>query len=603
MSKIKDNIIRVFNRIFRRNSFPMLANVSKQNYDEYHTTYDTLSKIFGELDDIEAYLVGGISSAIQTNQDLYRQNSDIDIMCKEEDLPKIIKKSQEIGYSIEDKRRIKTNNVIDINGDFKVGCHDINTSIKNSNLLGVGLFVYKINNNEVTTYSYAFDEKIGKFVCTEKVIPKELFDMIYNNTPVDYKGIQLKTQSKEYTYMSKSRGTRAKDKLDASIIEPTLDEKSMEKISKIRELEARTKEYRLVFDENGKIESRHRLPSLEDKVNSFLTSLYVSSSTKTPEQIVNDVLQSEQYSRTIIEHPEINLLINQWQEKTKNYTYRDKIRLITIDYSQKLQSYDRKAIDNVLDFLQRRHKNHEKNNDDIELDAEAAKIFELMTEYGQAIKRIFVDNNIDITHITSIAPEQLERGVLRKSIDRANNYETERVNGVFASSSPIDGNNPYIVRNSSGMIILGKSTYIYGSDNIEVTQDLEGKKHAMLRQPNYIYHINPNRFNPVCNLTIDSRSHEPIFEFSEEWISDSEVDISDHSQVRNIEQVKDVTSLLEHYTILCDTQSQGIGMKARQSKSKDEALKFIAIKIKDGSVRNINQETGINYKDLSSIER
>lgn len=377
----------------------------------------------------------------------------------------------------------------------------------------------------------------------------------------------------------------------------------MEKISKIRELEARTKEYRLVFDENGKIESRHRLPSLEDKVNSFLTSLYVSSSTKTPEQIVNDVLQSEQYSRVIIEHPEINLLINQWQEKTKNYTYRDKIRLITIDYSQKLQSYDRKAIDNVLDFLQRRHKNHGKNNDDIELDAEAAKIFELMTEYGQAIKRIFVDNNIDITHITSIAPEQLERGVLRKSIDRANNYETERVNGVFASSSPIDGNNPYIARNSSGMIILGKSTYIYGSDNIEVTQDLEGKKHAMLRQPNYIYHINPNRFNPVCNLTIDSRSHEPIFEFSEEWISDSEVDISDNSQVRNIEQVKDVTSLLEHYTILCDTQSQGIGMKARQSKSKDEALEFIAIKIKDGSVRNINQETGINYRDLSSIER
>ena len=603
MPKIKDNIIRVFNRIFRRNSFPMLANVSKQNYDEYHTTYDTLSKIFGELDDIEAYLVGGISSAIQTNQDLYRKNSDIDIMSKEEDLPKIIKKLQEIGYSIEDKRGIKTNNIIDINGDFKVGCHDINTSIKNSNLLGVGLFVYKINNNEVTTYSYAFDERIGKFVGTEKVIPKELFDMIYNNTPVDYKGIQLKTQSKEYTYMSKSRGTRAKDKLDASIIEPTLDEKSMEKISKIRELEARTNKYRLVFDKNGKIESRHRLPSLEDKVNSFLTSLYISSSTKTPQQIVNDVLQSEQYSRVIIEHPEINSLINEWQEKTKHYTYRDKIRLINIDYSQKLQGFDKKAIDNALDFLQRRHQNHGKNNDDIELDPEASKIFELMTEYGQSIKRIFVDNNIDITHITSIAPEKLEGGVLRKSIDRANNYETERVNGVFASSSSIDGNNPYIARNSSGMIILGKSTYIYGSDNIEVTQDSEGKKHAMLRQPNYIYHINPNRFNPVCNLTIDPRSHEPIFEFSEEWISDSEVDISDHSQVRNIEQVKDVTSLLEHYTILCDTQSQGIGMKVRQSKSKDEELKFIAIKIKDGSVRNINQETGINYRDLSSIER
>ena len=603
MPKIKDNIIRMFNRIFRRNNFPMLANVSKQNYDEYHTTYDTLSKIFGELDDIDAYLVGGISSAIQTNQDLYRQNSDIDIMCKEEDLPKIIKKLQEIGYSIEDKRGIKTNNTIDINGDFKVGCHDINTRINNSNLLGVGLFVYKINKDEVTTYSYAFDERIGRFVGTEKVIPKELFDMIYNNTPVDYKGIKLKTQSKEYTYMSKSRGIREKDKLDASIIEPTLDEKSMEKISKIRELEARKKEYKLVFDKDGNIESRHRVPSLEDKVNSLLTSLYISSSTKTPEQIVNDVLQSEQYSRVIIEHPEINSLINEWKEKTNHYTFRDKIRLITIDYSQKLQGFDRKAIDNALDFLQRRHQNHGKNSDDIELAPEASKIFELMTEYGQAIKRVFVDNNIDITHITSIAPEQLEGGVLRRSIDRANNYETERANGVFASSSPIDGNNPYIARNSSGMIILGKSTYIYGNDNIEVTQDSERKKHAMLRQPNFIYHINPDRFNPVCNLTIDPRSHEPIFEFSEEWISDSDVDISDHSQVRSIEQVKDVTSLLEHYTILCDTQSQGIGMKARQSKTKDEALKFIAMQIKDGSVRNINQETGINDRDLSSIER
>lgn len=362
--------------------------------------------------------------------------------------------------------------------------------------------------------------------------------------------------------------------IDASVIEPTLDS-----------------------------ESREKIPSLEDKVNSYLNSIYVKSSTKTPEQIINDVLQSEEYSRVVIEHPEIDSLIKEWREKTKHYTYKDKIRLITNDYNRRLQAFDRKTINNALDFLQRRYQNQGNDIDDIELDSEAKEIFELMTEYGQSIKRIFVDNDIDITHITSIAPEQLEGGVLRKSIDRANNYETERVDGVFASSTPVDGNNPHIARNSSGMIILGKSTYIYGNDNIEVTQDLEGKKHAMLRQPNYIYHINPDRFNPVCNLTVDPRSHEPIFEFSEEWISNSEVDISDHSQVRSIEQVKDVTSLLEYYTILCDTQSQGIGMKARQSKTKDEALKFVAMKIKEGSVRNINQETGINYRELSSVER
>ena len=345
MPKLKDNIIKIFNRIFRKNNFPMIANVSKQNYDKYHRTYDTLAKVFGELDDIDAYLIGGISSAIQTNQDLYRQNSDLDIMCKEEDLPKIIKKLQEIGYSIEDKRGIKTNNIIDSNGIFKVLCHDINAKIKNSFLLSVGLFVYKIHNDEVTTYSYAFDERIGRFVGTEKVISKELFDMIYNNTAVDYKGIKLKTNSKEYTYMSKSKGTREKDKLDASIIEPTLDKRSIEKISRIRELKSKTKEYKLLFDKDGKIESRIRVPSLEDKVNSYLTSLYMKSSTKTPEQIVNDVLQSEQYNRVVINHPEINLLIDKWKEKAKHYTYEGTIRLVSDDYTKRVQDFDKKEID------------------------------------------------------------------------------------------------------------------------------------------------------------------------------------------------------------------------------------------------------------------
>lgn len=149
--------------------------------------------------------------------------------------------------------------------------------------------------------------------------------------------------------------------------------------------------------------------------------------------------------------------------------------MITNDYNRRLNAFDRKAIDNALEFLQRRHQNQGKAIDDIELDSEAKEIFELMTEYGQSIKRVFVDNGIDITHITSIAPEKLDGGVLRKSIDRANNYETERVDWVFASSSPFDGNNLYIARNSSGMIRLGKSVYIYGGDNIDVTQDSEGK--------------------------------------------------------------------------------------------------------------------------------
>lgn len=289
--------------------------------------------------------------------------------------------------------------------------------------------------------------------------------------------------------------------------------------------------------------------------------------------------------------------------QTNDYAYQNKIDLLTRKYSKQLESYSKKSINNTLDFLQRRRKNHGRDNDDIKINDEAKEILGLMKEYGEEIKKIFVENNIDITHITSVSPKELEGGIIRKSIDRPNNYETERVDGVFASSSPIKGNNPYIARNSSGMIRLGESTYIYGGDNIEVVSDKEEKKHAMLRNPNFIYYINPENFTPVCNLKRSPYTNKPTFEFSEEWISDTEIDISSPNQIRKIEEVRDVTKLLEHFTILCDVNSQGIGVKAIQTGNKQEALDVIKKGIENGSIRNINEEIGINVIQISSQDR
>lgn len=334
--------------------------------------------------------------------------------------------------------------------------------------------------------------------------------------------------------------------------------------------------------------------NIEDIVNEKLDTLYMKSTTKTPEEIVEDIIKSHAYSKVIVEHPETKLLLDNWKEKSKNYTYRDKIRLIGEEYSKKLQDFDKKDIDNAISFLKKRYKNHGRDNEDIELSDKAKKIFDLRTEYGKKIKKIFVDNNIDLTHITSIPPKELEGGVLRKSIDVLNMYETERVDAVFASSTPIDGKNPYIAWKDGELVKLGNSEYIYGNDNIEITKDSEGNNHAMLKEPNYIYHISPEKFEPVCNFTIDKTTNDPVFEFSDEWISDIEVDISDNNQVRKVEEVRDVTSILENYTILCDKYSQRIGMKVMTFKNKEEGMKFIAEKIREGSVRNINEETGIN---------
>ena len=349
-------------------------------------------------------------------------------------------------------------------------------------------------------------------------------------------------------------------------------------------------------------ESINRNNDFEDEVYEKLDRLYMKSTTKTPEQIVEDILEKEEYSKIINKYPKTKFLLDKWKEKSKDYTYMDKIRLIGEDYSRKLQDFDKKAIDNAINFLKRRYQNHGRDNEDIELTDNAKKIFELKTEYGNDIKKIFVDNNIELTHITSISPEKLEGGVIRKSFGVLNNYETEIVDAVFASSTPVDGNNPYIAWKDGELVKLGDSEYIYGNDSIEITKDSEGKNHAMLKEPNYIYHISPEKFEPVCNFTIDKITNEPAFEFSDEWTSDTEVDISDNNQVKKIEEVRDVTSLLENYTILCDKYSQRIGMKAIKFGNEKEGMQFIIEKIKEGSVRYINGEAGINARYNKKLE-
>ena len=356
------------------------------------------------------------------------------------------------------------------------------------------------------------------------------------------------------------------------------------------------------MNEIWKNELINRNNDFEDEVYEKLDRLYMKSTTKTPEQIVEDILEKEEYIKIINKYLKTKFLLDKWKEKSKDYTYMDKIRLIGEDYSKKLQEFDKKDIDNAISFLKRRYENHGRDNDDIELSDEAKKIFELKTEYGNDIKKIFSDNNIELTHITSISPEKLEGGVLRKSIDSLNMYETERVDAVFASSTPVAGNNPYIAWKDGELVKLGDSEYIYGNDNIEIIKDSEGKNHAMLKEPNYIYHISPEKFEPVCNFTIDKTTNEPVFEFSDEWISDTEVDISDNKQVKKIEEVRDVTSLLENYTILCDKYSQRIGMKAIKFGNEKEEMQFIIEKIKEGSVRYINGEAGINAKYNKKLE-
>ena len=91
---------------------------------------------------------------------------------------------------------------------------------------------------------------------------------------------------------------------------------------------------------------------------------------------------------------------------------------------------------------------------------------------------------------------------------------------------------------------------------------------------------------------------EYLFDIEEDHINDNFKQISKVY----IAKVKDVTNILENNTILCDKHNKRIGIQAKNCKSREKRMQFIAEKIQEGSVRYINGEAGINARYNRKLE-
>lgn len=280
------------------------------------------------------------------------------------------------------------------------------------------------------------------------------------------------------------------------------------------------------------------------------------------------------------------------------------------EYNEKLKDFRQESIQAALQFLMECKEtihNDEQNgiNKNFSLsidtlDDETKEIFSLMEQMKKDIKQIYIENKGVLTHITTVAPEKLESGKIRKSNNRANNYGTEKGDWVFASSEPIDGRNAYIAR-QEGMILIGKDIYIYGGDIIENVADEYGDKHAVLRSPNYIYEINPENFTPVMTLQ-KNMDGKTFFQFSHEWTSETDIDITDQNQVSGVRTITDVTDVVKHYQVLCDTKKYEkdeklIGIIIKEQQSIEEAQEILREHLQSGELRYINGECGINQDE------
>lgn len=265
------------------------------------------------------------------------------------------------------------------------------------------------------------------------------------------------------------------------------------------------------------------------------------------------------------------------------------------EYAEILRQESPEAISRVLIFFEKARRDVKSNkrislNEEIEkLDEDSRRIIDLMDRYKRDIKQIFIESGEMITHITTVPPEKLIGGKIMRSRSRANNYETEVGDWVFASSEPVDATNAYIARKpGTGMICITPELYIFGGNNIEV---INGR--AVLKEPNYIYTINPQNFTPVVALIRDVDGI-PSFEFSEEWTSEYDVDIKDKNQVTKVTEVSDITELVKNIHVLCDVHMAGIGLKMLRSGNKSVAIDLLIESVRNGLLRYINGECKIN---------
>lgn len=286
---------------------------------------------------------------------------------------------------------------------------------------------------------------------------------------------------------------------------------------------------------------------------------------------------------------------------------RHELEKIVLKYKNILSIEESKDIDKILNLLEQKRKEVKMFRKNVSLsenqyvsDESVKRILELMKTFSEEIKQLFVSNGEMLSHITTVPPEMMADGKILRSRNRANNYETEAGDWTFASSEPLDGKNLYVARKPHfGMVYITPEIYIYGGNNFEVLKNENGESKILLKYPNYAYTINPKNFMPVVTLKKDKEG-KPYFEFSEEWISDDDIDITDKLQVSDVKEIRDVTEIIKIYQIFCDVDLAGIAHNVCSVKSIQEGVEILRKCVATGELRYINGEAGINIHPVFS---
>ncbi len=218
----------------------------------------------------------------------------------------------------------------------------------------------------------------------------------------------------------------------------------------------------------------------------------------------------------------------------------------------------------------------------------AEPAFELMEEYRASIKEFFVTNNLNLNAVRVNAPDEYRDGIIPVSKGLLTQYEEQKGDFVFASSTASE-RNAYLARTfGKGMYSMSDDTYFYPGDSLSI-------KNGRLQIPKtgYIYYMKCDDFMPVVTMRRD-REGVPSFLFGEEWIIPRGVDLE--KDVTGVEEFSDVTRILENIQAISSSDKEIISLIYSREVPRDRKLSILLQAVKDGRATYWNDKLKINPK-------
>lgn len=167
---------------------------------------------------VDYYVVGAVGAYLSLGMDSKRTHDDLDVLIEEKYVGLLKDVFEDSEYVFRDNRCRSDKALNEKN--YTDGEHEVIAKAKDSDF-HIGFFLFSKTDEQYTITEYFRDG--NKQLKLERTLPIKYFEYQYDNKPIQYKGVELKTVTPECIYKNKLGMDRKKDKYDCDMLGKFLD--------------------------------------------------------------------------------------------------------------------------------------------------------------------------------------------------------------------------------------------------------------------------------------------------------------------------------------------------------------------------------------------